>query len=149
VDAASRAAEELRETWQARALVAAEDKMFAVVLSILAHNFDDEMPTLLRTVFPDFVSIHAPFLCTAGRIQKDGSITAGLVTRDGVIVKDFHLYRDELEMVADLRRLADELKLDDGDRRHMFACARRWVVCDYRLDPTMDPLDPDAKRLVH
>ena len=25
---------------------------------------------------------------------------------------------------------------------------RRWIVCDFRLDPTMDPADPDAKRLV-
>jgi hypothetical protein len=31
----------------------------------------------------------------------------------------------------------------------MFAAVKRWVVADRRLDPNMDPQDPDAKRLVH
>jgi hypothetical protein len=31
----------------------------------------------------------------------------------------------------------------------MFKCVSRWLRADRRLDPTFDPQDPDAKRLVN
>jgi hypothetical protein len=52
-------------------------------------------------------------------------------------------------MQNDFRRLADRLKLSDADRIEMFKCVQRWVVADRRLDPSFDPRDPDAKRLVN
>ena len=54
----------------------------------------------------------------------------------------------ELALRNDFRRLADKIKLSDADRVELFAAVKNWVVADRRLDPTMDPKDPDAKRLV-
>lgn len=55
--------------WTARALVATRREHIGVVLlSVLAHNYDDAMPVLLRVAFPGFTSIQAPFLCTAGKV---------------------------------------------------------------------------------
>jgi hypothetical protein len=144
---------DIRDTWQARVLVAAQQKMEgvigAVTLSVLAHNYDDAMLPLLQCVFPGFQSIRPPFLCTAGKVDKTGAVVANLVERSGKIVKNFWLYRDEIALRDDFRRLADELKLNDSDRVELFAAVKRWVVADRRLDPLMDPKDPEAKRLVH
>jgi hypothetical protein len=144
-----RHAEDLRQTWQARALLHARGKMGAVVLSVLAHNYDDALPVLLRLVFPGFTSIAAPFLCTAAQIVKSGRVVADMVTKDGRIIKQYEVFKSELHLRDAFRRLADEMKLADADRIEMFKAAQRWVVADQRLDPTFDPKDPDAKRLTH
>lgn len=122
--------------------------MGAVVLSVLAHTYDDAMPVLLRIVFPGFTSIAAPFYCTAAKVDKSGAVVADCVTKDGQIVKDAVVFQSEGEMQDNFRRLADHLKLNDSDRVELFKCVQRWVVADRRLDPTFDPKDPDAKRLV-
>lgn len=144
-----RARAELLETWQARALAAATGKTGAVLLSVLAHNYDDQMLTLLRVVFPGFTTIQAPFLSSAARIAKTGAIVADIVERTGAIAKRAVIYRNATEMQDDFRRLGDALKLNDADREEMFKALKNWVVADRRLDPTMDPQDPDARRLVH
>lgn len=140
----------MRDMWQARALVHAQRKHVGVIfLSVLAHNFADAMPVLMRVAFPGFTSITPPFLVTAGKIGKGGQIVADVFNRNGTISKDVALYKNEIALRDDFRRLADELALSDTDRVEMFKCVQRWVVADRRLDPTMDPRDPDAKRLVH
>lgn len=148
-----RIAFDLRATWQARVLLAAQAKtggvIGAVTLSVLAHNYDDAMLTLLKVLFPGFESITPPFLCSAGKVDKSGAVVADLVERAGVITKNYRLYRDEISLRDDFRRLADELKLRDADRVELFAAVKRWVVADRRLDPNMDPKDPDAKRLLN
>ena len=147
---ARRHADDLARTWQCRALIASQHQHVGVILlSVLAHTYDDAMPVLLRIAFPGFTSIQPPFLCTCGKIAKTGAIVADVVQRDGTIEKDVAIYKNEIELRDDFRRLADELKLDDGDRVEMFKCVQRWVVADRRLDPTFDPRDPDAKRLVN
>jgi hypothetical protein len=139
----------MRETWQARALVATQRQHIGVILlSVLAHTFDDAMPVLLRVAFPGFTSISAPFLCTAGKVGKSGQIVADVVNKVGTIDRDVAVYGSETALRDDFRRLADTLKLSDADRIEMFKCVQRWVVADRRLDPTFDPQDPDAKRLV-
>jgi hypothetical protein len=140
-------ADELRQSWQGRALAAASDKTGAVVLSVLAHNFDDAMPILLRAVFPGFTSIAAPFLISAGKVAKTGHVCADVARKDGKIARMTVLYRDVRALQNDFRRLADRCRLSDGDRNALFGAVKRWLVCDYRLDPTMDPRDPDARRL--
>jgi hypothetical protein len=142
-----RLAGELRETWQAKVLLGTSDHMHMCVLSVIAHNFDDAMMTLLTAVYGS-PWIQGPFLCTAARILKSGQIVADVITPDGRILKWVRLFPGERAMERDFRMLADRLKLDDADRRGLFACVRRWVVCDYRIDPNMNPADPDAKRLV-
>ena len=149
IDPRARLVFDLRDTWQGRTLAAATGKTAAVLLSVLAHNYDDALLPLLQVVFPGFTSITAPFFCTAGKVAKSGHIVANMVTRTGRIKKDFPVYRDITEMQNDFRRLADGLKLNDADRTELFGAVKRWVVADRRLDPAMDPKDPDAKRLVN
>jgi hypothetical protein len=144
-----RHAQELRETWQAKLLLGSQEMMAAVVLSVLAHSFDEAMPTLLRVVFPGFRSITAPFFCSAGRILKSGDVAADMVTRDGQVLKNVGIFRSTRAMEGAFRRLADRLRLDDADRAQLFIAVKNWVVCDYRIDPSMNPADPDARRLVH
>lgn len=144
-------AQDLRDLWQCRALAETDGRgrIGAVLLSVLAHNYDDAMPVLLRVVFPGFTSINAPFLCSAGRIAKTGAVVADMIDKDGQRHTGVPVYRDETALRDDFRRLADKLKLSDADRIEMFKCVQRWVVADTRLDPNFDPKDPDAKRLVH
>lgn len=138
---------DIADTWQARVLKAARGMQGAVVLSVLAHNYDDAMPILLEVTYPGFRSITAPFLCTAGKVSKTGAVVANVVMQDGRIVKDAVIYRNEIALRGDFRKLADRLKLADHERAELFVCLQRWVVADRRLDPAMDPKDPDAKRL--
>lgn len=141
---------EMRETWQVRALIAAKDRYVGLsLLSVLAHNYDEAMHVLMRVAFPGFQSITAPFLCTCGKVDKTGAVVADVVNPDGTITRDFDVYPNELYLRDDFRKLADKLKLNDTDRTEMFKCVQRWVVADRRLDPNMDPRDPDAKRLTH
>src|SRR5215472_13361282 len=117
--------------------------MAAVTLSVLAHSFDEGMSTLLRVVFPGFRSITAPFFCSAGHILKSGIVAADMVTRDGCVLKNVPVFASVRAMEGEFRRLADRLKLSDADRAQMFIAVKNWVVCDYRLDPNMNPADPD------
>ena len=149
----ARLAFDLRATWQARLLLAAQAKgegvIGAVTLSVLAHNYDVAITdVLLPMLFPGFTGLEAG-LCSAGKVDKTGAIVADFKEKTGVITKNYRLYRDEVALRDDFRRLADDLKLGDADRVEMFAAVKRWVVADRRLDPNMDPMDPEAKRLVH
>jgi hypothetical protein len=144
-----RQAKQLRESWQGRVLAAAKGHTGAVVLSVLAHNFDGAILTLCQVVFPGFSSIQAPFLCSAGRVDKAGRVIADVAEKDGRISKGQVMYLSDIAYRDDMRRLADRLKLPDQDRLEFFTCVKLWLVADLRLDPTMDPADPDAKRLVY
>lgn len=147
IDPGARLEFDIRTTWQARTLLAAQGKTAAVLLSVLAHNYDDQMLPLLQVCFPGFTSITAPFLSSAGRIMKSGAVVADRISATGKIQKKYVLYRNEIELRDDFRRLADRLRLSDQDREQLFIAVQKWVVADYRLDPAMDPKDPDAKRL--
>ncbi len=155
-----RHAQDLRGTWQARVLAAAliegeytapRDKIGMCLLSVLSHNYGDPrhdaLPVLLRVVFPQDQSIGAPFLCSAARIAKSGHIMADLITKDGRRIRNQALFRSTRAMEREFRLFADRLGMEDGERVELFAAVARWVVCDYRLDPNMDPADPDARRL--
>jgi putative ubiquitin-RnfH superfamily antitoxin RatB of RatAB toxin-antitoxin module len=143
---------DLRGTWQARALASTKDNLNAVVLSVLAHNYDEQMPVLLALVWPDFIPgrtrLDRAIYCSAARIDKAGRVVADMVTRSGLKEKDSVVFTSEIQMRGVFRRLADMMKLSDRDRIEMFHAVQNWVVADRRLDPAMDPKDPDAKRLV-
>ena len=135
----------VRETWQAKSLAAAEGKTGAVLLSVLAHNFEERLMFICRAIgFSSFLP--APFLTSAATVEKNGAVVAKVMGRDGVERKRV-LYASETQLRNDFRKLADRLKLADADRIQLFAAVKNWVVADRRLDPTMDPKDPDAKRL--
>ena len=141
-------AEELRLSWQGRALYFAREnpQLGSALLSMMADNFDDTMPFLLAAVFDGVIGIATPFYCSSPKIDKRGRITAFMVTKYGQ--KRAHvIFDDEVQMQDIFRKLADRLKLTDADRLDLFACVRHWVKADMRLDPNMDRNDPDAKRL--
>jgi hypothetical protein len=138
---------DLRGSWQARALAAADGRTAMVLLSVLSHTYDAALIVLLPLVFPGYVEPSLPCLASCGKVAKSGAVVADVILRDHRVVKDKPIYRDEIALQNDFRRLADRLKLNDADRIEMFKCVQRWVVADRRLDPTFDPKDPDAKRL--
>ena len=140
--------ENILDSWQAKILLHSDGKLWKICLSVIAHSHDRSMLRLLEALFPGFVSIDAPFLCSAAKIAKTGHVCADVCTRDGKIIRMFVIFRTTKNMEAAFRRLADKAKLNDADRIDMFEAAKRWVVSDFRLDPNMDARDPDAKRLV-
>jgi hypothetical protein len=142
-------ADELREMWPARVIHATRyEPIGMVVLSMLAHSYDDAMPVLLECVFPGFRSITTPFICSYGKVDKSGRIIADVVWADWEApTRNEVIFRDLAHLQKTFRKLADKLKLSDPDRIQLFDCARKWVTADMRLDPEMDPKDPDAKRL--
>src|SRR5258708_18903219 len=83
----NRHVQDLRETWQGRALRATHGSfnwpgrtnMGAVILSVLAHNFDDAFFVLLKAVFPDIGGIRAPFICSAAKIRSEEHTSADVV----------------------------------------------------------------------
>jgi hypothetical protein len=144
-----RIAFDLRASWQARVLANSKGTTFAVVMSVLAHSFPAAMNAMLRVLIPDWDGTPVgPYLCTCGKVAKNGFIVADVIyPNSGAVVKDAVMYASETELRDDMRRLADSLKLADRDRIEFFTAIRNWVVADRRLDPNFDPRDPDAKRL--
>lgn len=144
--------EELRASWQGRALAYVQERSLgqigAALLSLLADSYDETMPFLLKAVFPDASGIRTPFYCSNAIINKRGNIVADMIDRFGQRRKNVIVFLSTEQMQTVYRRLADALKLSDDDRRDLFACVQNWVKADQRLDPTMDRRDPDARRLV-
>lgn len=137
----TRHAQDLRDTWQARALAEARGRQQAVVLAVLFHNYHAAMQVLLRVVFPKaplagngWTEINRPFLIGAALIAPDGTICCDMMRRDGVIAKRAPIYRGESSLLFDMRKLADKLKLADADRREMFGAIQNWIVRDMRID---------------
>lgn len=141
---------ELRATWQGRMLRATRrEHIGAAVLSMLCHAYDaDNLLVLLKVVFPGFQSIATPFLSTAGKVDKTGAVVADIIDKQERVLKDQPIFSSLGNMQDECRRLADRMTLTDKERLEFFTIATRWVVADRRLDPNMNPMDPDAKRLV-
>lgn len=152
---------ELREGWKGRLLrltcertglvgrVRARSSLGAVAMSVLGHSYDRQLLALMAACFPPFFSIDPPFLCSAGRIDKAGRIIADIVFYpDYMPTRQVVIFKNVFEMETCWRRLADRIRCSDPDRLEMFAALKAWVVADMRLDPTMNPADPDARRLV-
>lgn len=146
-----RLAFDLRVSWQVRTLEKSKGTTFAVVMSVLGHSFPDALPVIMHLLIPDWDGkAPGPYLITCGKIAKTGAVVADVHDpRTGVITKDAVLYTSEIHLRDRMRQLADQLKLVDRDRAEFFTAIKNWVVADRRLDPTFDPRDPDAKRIVH
>lgn len=146
----------VRERWEARALRMATlfstdaarptDKVGMCILSILAHMFAlEDMQFLLRTC--GFPGTGLPMLSSAAKIAKTGHVMANVVASDEKEYLNQALFRDTKHMEGAFRRFADLLRMTDAERVDFFDAVKRWVVCDFRLDPNMNPADPDARRL--
>lgn len=148
----------IRDSWQARVLCAARNRMAVVVPSILAHQESELMMMNLMLVCDPpcwdmtRMSLRTPFLCSIAKVNKRGQIVADVIEREvwmgPMRRRNSVLFADLTEFECELRWLADHAWLEDNDRVMFFNAARKWVGADQRLDPAMDPLDPDARRLV-
>ena len=123
--------------------------------SMLAHAYDEAMPILFRVVRPSCwdesrQSLRAPFLCSIAKIDKASRVVADAILFDGALrVRDKVIYMSTRDFETEMRKLADVARLDDAERVAFFTCTKNWIAADQRLDPTMNPADPDARRLVH
>jgi len=127
-------AEEIRQTWQSRALAAAEGKLACVLLVALSFEYAGAMPVLLRVTFPGFTDIVRPFLSGYATIVPSGKVACNMVDKDGVI-KVVAVYASKDQFVGEMRRLADKLKFTDSEREEFFGVLSRWIVKDMRVGP--------------
>jgi hypothetical protein len=127
-------ADELRAMWQSRALAASEGKMRRVLTVVLSYEYAAAMPILLAATFPGFTDIARPFLSSYATIVPSGKVVAEMVDRDGS-KKTIAVYDSGDKYVADMRALADKLKLSDEERTEMFKVLQRWIVKDMRIGP--------------
>ncbi len=142
--------EELRMSWQGRALAVTEieaPRLCRILMSLCADNYDETMPFLLHAVFGTTVVL-SPMLCTSPKIDKAGRVIADVIHKGGRRQGGYVLFGSEDEMQACFRRLADKMRFSDAERIDLFIAIRHWVKADMRLDPTMDRRDPEAKRMV-
>jgi len=143
----ARLAIDLRDTWQGRCVSVARGRTAMVLMSVLCHSYEEAAVLLYQLIFGSD-KVNAPYLESCGRIARNGTIVARVRGRNALI-KEEVIYSSEIMLRDDFRRLADELKLNDADRVELFGAVKRWVVADRRLDPAMDPKDPDARRLIN
>lgn len=141
--------DELRESWQGRALRAYRYQPLGMPLvSVIANSWDDALLFLMAAVFPGFMGITPPFCTSIAHIDKAGRVCTDVLWADWTNPDHaFPLFRDTKQMEGEFRKLADMLKFSDQERNELFAAVKKWCASDRRLDPTFDPADPDAKRL--
>lgn len=147
---ATMSGEELRTSWQGRALAFADGgrnfQLRTALISLLADNYDEALPFLLAAVFGEW-HIKAPFYCSNPKIDKYGAVIADIIMPDGYKYKGSIIFANTHQMETIFRRLADKLKFSDAERIDLFVAIRHWIKADQRFDPTFDRRDPDARRL--
>lgn len=138
---AQRHAQDLRNTWQARALAETKGKFAAVVLAVLMHNYTAAMQILLRVVFPrapigrnGWVEMNPPFYYGTASIAANGMVTCAMFTRENANIKNAHVYDSTDELLKEVRDLGDRLQFTDKERIEMAEACKRWITRDSRID---------------
>lgn len=128
-------ADELREGWPCRCLAASapRPKLFRVVTSMLFAEYAEHMRVLLHVAFPGFKDLARPLILHPAVIAENGKVIAKCVKKSGR-TEIMVVYENEDGLLSDLRRLSDELKLSDDDRRMLFRIAQKWIVLDKRIN---------------
>lgn len=75
---------------------------------------------------------YPPRFGRVARISKEGIIYSNMQDKDGVIRSD-HMLGPLQTVVDNFRGLADELKLNDNERKQMFDELRKWFFMDQRV----------------
>lgn len=134
-----RHAQDLRDTWQGKALAETKGRLAAVVLAVLMHSYPTAMQVLLRVVFPNapvgkggWVEVSPPFFWGAATILKGGEVVCKTINRDRGTIPNGLVYGSEELLIKEMRDLADRLKLSDDDRKEMTEAFKRWIVRDLR-----------------
>jgi hypothetical protein len=123
-------ADEIAEGWQCKALRASKGKLRQVVIVALAKEYPEALITLLKVAFPGFVDISRPMFIGYAHIDLGGNIVCDMVESDDSVVAA--QIGTEQSFIYAIRKLADELKLDDKDRSEMFVVLQKWVASDKR-----------------
>jgi hypothetical protein len=135
--------EELRASWQARVILGLPESYERKILeSVISHGWDDAFVALLLACD---TWVYLPHLISAGRISRGGKVFVRWMNEHGSIETKSFGSLDWLETA--MRKVADRVRLSDVERMAMFVAIARWLVADFRLDPEMDPADPDARHL--
>lgn len=123
--------DEIRNMWQSRALRQSSDKLRKVLIVALAKEYPQAIDTLLKVTFPGFVDIDLPMFISYAHIDLGGNIVCDMIDKDGV--KVVAQIGTEDSFISAVRKLADEVKLDDKDRSEMFTVMQKWVASDQRV----------------
>ena len=133
---AHKSADELAAMWQLKAMAWTfknSPKLFAILLRVLANEYTavthNTWAVILRgmTGTPDLPGNIV--LQGYARVEPSGRVTTIATTRDGEVFR-MALYRNKYAFVSDMRRIADKLKLNDGDRIAMFDVLKGWITED-------------------
>lgn len=77
---------------------------------------------------------HPPYIASAATVDQDGLVWVQMARiKDGGQIS-LACIGNIIDVRDDFRRLADHLKLDDGERIDMFEELRKWVAIDMRAD---------------
>lgn len=132
-----RHAQDLRRTWQARALAETKDKTRAVLRAILFHSYAQAMPILLRVVHgntPLGHTGHLPAFIGTAKIDQGGRVICNVANPYRQLVPDVVVYQSQESLIWTFRTVADKLTLPDHERIEMIEAVKRWVVADLRID---------------
>jgi hypothetical protein len=126
-----RHAQDLRETWQARAIAESTGKTRAVVLIVLTMSYSSAMKTLLRVL--GYRDISRPFLSSGATIQLGGKLTCDVTEKSGLVAPAV-VYDSTDDLNRHMRALADKVHMTDSERVEFTAAIQRWVVADLRVN---------------
>lgn len=126
-----RHAQDLRDTWQARAIAETTGRTRAVVLIVLTMSHSRAMTMLLRVL--GYRDITRPFLSSGATIQPSGKMVCDVTEKSGLVAPAV-VYESTDAMNKEMRDLADRLKFTDRERLEFTAALQHWVVADLRVD---------------
>ena len=132
-----RHAQDLRGTWQARALGESSGKTTAVMEAVLWHSFAEAMPILMRVVYPSLRlqdGRRYPRFHGTAKIVQSGQVVCALQHSVLEIPHPAVVFGSEGELIKTFRDLGDRLKLPDQERIELIETVKRWVVADLRID---------------
>ena len=132
--AIERHAQDLRRTWQARALAETKDKTRAVIRAILTHSYGEAMPILMRVVFPNLRGEWLPMFVGTAKIIKHGIVICAVRNHERMMVPNVPVYESTEKMLWAMRKVADQLKFTDAERIEFIEATKRWIVADERID---------------
>lgn len=131
----SKHAQEIRDMWQSRALAESDGRLRRVLMVVLTKEYAAAMPILLRVTFPGFEDIKLPFLSGYATIMQSGRMVCDETIDKFGTQRRVAVYENQGKFIADMRALADKLKLSDAERTEMFGVLQKWVVADLRIGP--------------
>lgn len=79
---------------------------------------------------------HPPRFGRLARIDKNGILFSNMQTKAGAMIRD-HKLGPIADIVESFKRLADDLKLMDGERKQMFDELKKWCWKDDRAQSTL------------